>query len=761
MSSGNKQDLKNMEIYLLLDTNILKRLVSKTEFGFHLLQLDHYIRKGHIMILVPETLKTEWHKHKEIERKAILSVINDLEKEHRTMRLMKDSATHFQFETIEELKMELLSQLEMIDDLLFNYGIAIKISDSTIIKVHNQRTANKKPFDLSGKDHTNDALIIFQALEYLQSNIKPELYFVSHNTAQFATEQETSLIHPHISLEFPAIKIHYYTAIADVYQAFNRLNIPGYKITANSNKIKNVIPVDRSKTVLDQLYEYISRRSDQLLIIPKQILNEHYPVIISDSFSLHHKPNTLVTDNRAIFELLSGVEIGEEALSYEDNPFISNAEDEEKLRVIFKYLHLNLITKVAFKDGDGKNIKYSPAKSKCDCALCLFKKMEFSASLAGLNNEAGTVSDPEKRVQFILRDIYSHYKLGNFFKAAKLLGILYEERKEVKDLYTYIIAFNLHSLGFIMRHFYWENGEAHELSETLRGIDLEAVYRRCKTYANKELVEWIHEKKFYDDTFSLMHEKVRSISDHFYGRNSGFNDNTISLIEYYYSVDNFLNLNYIMYDIFSDFKSLSNLFIEGLLASYGCDEYMGGKLLHFSDRLLETLLFKGDAREIKKYFDRYKLKGVKYCPNQVDSNRLLERLSNTFRDYNLTNENHKLIEEKNNGFFWDQYDQLINNALILFAVTDFKQEEINQFTELLIRFLKKQSHVNAHNLLDNLRYFLFEKRDQLYPKVLRECFIEYLENDFFQRENYIQTLSNIFIVPEYPDCANRKGTCFF
>jgi hypothetical protein len=60
-----------MPINLLLDNNILRNLVSKTEFGFNLRQHDFSVKNNHVKLLFPETLKLEWAKHKEIERDII------------------------------------------------------------------------------------------------------------------------------------------------------------------------------------------------------------------------------------------------------------------------------------------------------------------------------------------------------------------------------------------------------------------------------------------------------------------------------------------------------------------------------------------------------------------------------------------------------------------------------------------------------------------------------------------------------------------
>ncbi len=214
----------------------------------------------------------------------------------------------------------------------------------------------------------------------------------------------------------------------------------------------------------------------------------------------------------------------------------------------------------------------------------------------------------------------------NFIQRLLTFKKLYDERKGVKDLYTYIISFNLSNLGLILERFYWDDNKVKELSAELKQIDLEKIFRDCRTHTNKSIIDWIHEKQFYKNTFSVMHEKVKEITDRFYGQNSGFNDNTIELMEYYHSADNFLNRNYIIYDIYKEFHSLSNLLTDGLLTSYGSSKFLGGKLQYLSDSLLKKLMFSGTADDIRKLYYRYKLDKIKYGPDDDQENTFISSI---------------------------------------------------------------------------------------------------------------------------------------
>lgn len=732
-----------MALNLLLDNCILKNLVSYTEFSHNLKQLDFSVRNNHIKLLFPETLKLEWTKHKEIERDEILKTFKSIEKDIRKLRVAKDESADFEWDKIEESKAELLSQLEVIDDLLYNYGSYIETNNEVIVLTYKQHKEKKKPFDNTQKDHTNDATLIFTALDFLQKNSETELYFVSNNTGQFAFGTKPDItIHPHIAAVFPDITINYFTDIASTYLAFDKLDIPRYKKEILANRIKNVISVDKKKPILEQLHEYFDNRSDQLIVIPKRILTEHYPIIIADTFTLHHKPFTLVTDNKELYDLLSGVEVTNEPFDYTNTPFIKNEEDEKKIRVIFKYMYLNFLTQVAFKEDDPVYIKYTSNEKRCDCPLCLYNSLNFSGSLEYINTvELGKAE--EERIEFKIRDAYAHYKLGEFYSAAVLFKKLYEERKAQYDIYTYIISFNLVRLGEIVIHYYWDNIKIKELGEELKQIDLERTLRDCRTYVNKPLIEWIHEKRFYTDAFSRMHEKVKSITDQFYNKNSGFNDNMRNLMEDYLSTDNFLNRNYIIYDIYPDIHSLTNLFTDGLLTSYGSSNFLSGKLQYLSDMLLKKLMYTGNAEDIRKLYRRYKIDNIKYDPDRNYENTFINQFIFALNDYQALVANYEKYVTNQNDYFWDKYSNIIYNSLTLVGIAKFDAGIINKVSEKLFPFLENQKHIHNFHLLKHLRFFLFEKRDDFTLDILRKYFVLALQNDFFHSDNYMETLVDI------------------
>ena len=243
--------------------------------------------------------------------------------------------------------------------------------------------------------------------------------------------------------------------------------------------------------------------------------------------------------------------------------------------------------------------------------------------------------------------------------------------------------------------------------------------------------------------FPRMHEKLKSIADQFHDKNTGFNDNMRTLMEHYLSTENFLDRNYIIYDIFPGSKSLTDLFTDGLLTSYGSSKFLGGKLQYFSSSTLNKLMFAGNEEDIRKLYYRYELENMKYGPDDDSDHSFISSLSFALDDYPSLVANYEKYVLVPNEYFWDKYAEIIHNSLVLLGIIKFNASTINSVSSKLISFFEKQKHLHAFKLLKCLRFFIFQKRSDLSPESLREYFILALKNDFFHSDNYIETLVDI------------------
>ncbi len=730
-----------MAINLLIDTCNLRRLVSKMEFSTSLLQLEFLVKEKHITLLAPETLKSEWEKQREEEKQIILKRLREFEKEVKNKMLLQDESAKFDQEIIDDAKRLLNSQVEMIDDLLLNYSTNISVKPDLLELVHKQRMGIKMPFRNSKKDNTNDALIIFAALNYLQDQKEKELYFLSDNTGEFALGSKPDcILHPDIAEVFPNIKAFYFTDIKDTYYAFDKLNIPRFKKASDRKfgKVQNVIIVDKTEPILNQVYEYLEKRFGSLIFIPKKLFAEHYPFITSEIFQYHEKPFALVTDNKEVFELLTQVKIDAGVVIHDNANFIKSDEDEKKIKTIFNRLSHNFINNVVYKNEDELPIIYNEIYNKCCCPVCRYERLDF----VSLINDTYylDIEDTSDGVQQKLRYAYVQYKIGNFIQAARMLQNLHKERIKNRDITFYIICFNLSHIAPFLHNYYWNDQSIQELGSELLNLDLEIIYKECRTNENKELLDWLHNKEFIKETFLELHKKVSSITDQFHGQNSGFNNNTKELIECYLTVDAFLNKNSIIYDAFSEFNSLTNLYTQGLLASYGCSPLLGGRLIYFTDLLLRKLMLSGKAEVIQKFLNRYKLKDITCDLTDKSDDSCVDIFQNLLNGYQRFSIDDGADNIRKYDYFWDNYSKLIYNSITLMAMISLDPPIVNSLAEKILTLLEEEKHLPHFQILKHIRFFLYRKQKVISPEILKKYFIAALKDISFHSDNYFTTL---------------------
>ena len=734
-----------MTINLLIDTNILRRLVSKIEFSANLLQLEFLVKEKHVVLLSPEVLKTEWPKHREEERAKILKSLQELETDIRKKRLLQDPAAEFYQEKFDDIKRLLNSQLDLIDDLLNNHATHITPSQDLFQLILQQRKNHKAPFHNleSQKDHFNDAELIFSSLAYLSDNNETSLYFVSDNPSEFRfLNNGEYILHPHISELFPKVQTSYFTHIKDAYDAFDNLGVPRYekKSERRRDKIKNTILLNTSKPILEQIYDYIDNRFDKLYIIPKKLFVNHRPFILADIIENPDTPFTLITDNEELFNFFTHVTVID-GVVYSDVPgLIKSTEDEQKVKSVYRTLINNCLFNVAYKTEKETAIVYTEQVDTCNCPLCSYKRLDFVRIL----KQDTLPQPPDNPTLQTLRNAYGQYKIGNFYEAAKILQNLFEERKDKPDLLLYIIGFNLSHIAPFLRNLYFEELEVRKLGDELMGFDLETLYSSCKTDAkDKEIIDYVHHKLFIRDPFYSMYEKVNTIMDHFYGQNTGFNDNTKQLMEDYQVVDAFLSQNSIIYDLYSEFDSLNHMFTQGLLASYGCNAYLGGKLEQFSDPTLEKLMLSGNASRTEKYLFRFKLAQLKYAPSDDINTRIMPIFENLLDNLELIIETYEAKAEHKIHFFWENLSDIVYSLLSIAGMLKLEPDAVDTIARKSLPLLDKQEHIRYFDLLKHIRFFLVSKRDVLQPDVLRSYFINAIKNMGFDSGNYFEALTSI------------------
>jgi hypothetical protein len=727
-----------MAVYLLLDTNILLRLASKTDPSTLLQHLDRLVKGNHVKLLVPDTLKKEWQKHGDQQKENITNKLKRTQKDARERAWGTSENNEFTDKQLRVKEQTLHKQIDLIDDLINNHGIHIPITAEILMAVHKQKESKKAPFHK--KDSTNDAQIAFSAMSFLESENVSDFYFVSHNKTDFSVEQESQLmLHPDIQNLFPGVLARYFEHIRNAFEYLAQLGLPVYddSIKAIPNRIKVEIKADRAKKLIDQLYEYIEKRSLQLMFHPKNILLEHCPFITADAFTLHHRPFTVITDNQQLYRLLSSVLVTDtEVIPTHPNPLVLSPEEKERVAKIIKFLRFNLLENVAFERNNSVPITFQRGDKECYCPVCTYKRFDFKTLTALLQTPS---TDRKETVDDMLRRAYGLYKFGKFGDAAQVLIALKKDWKDSKNLKYYIVCMNLVNLGFIIRQSYPTGNHLADIIKDINKIDLDEIYAECLNSGYQSVLDWLHEKKFFSENFTGLHTTLKKITDQFQARNTGFNDNTNQLIEYYFSCERFLSANSIIYDIFGDFHLLTDLFTEGLFASYGCNDFLSGKLTYLSDDLIEKLLVYGKAADMIKYFRRYKLESIRYRADTVGTTTK-DRIKMLVASYSVIAENYEKDRERFQEYFWDNYSDLIFNALTVLGIVKMSAEDLNSVALDICELLERSNHIHYFHLSRFLQFFVFQNKEVLSEELLTRFFILGINDDYLTPDNFTDNL---------------------
>ena len=132
-----------MAINVLLDTCVLLKLFSATEFSGYLKQIITWQKSGDIALYCPETLLAEWEVHRKDKLKAIKDILKNHELDLKKLSLFEQSIDigDAQFSAADK---KLRAQVEAIDELL---AASVRVKDHLAgSKMLLHKNSRKAPF---------------------------------------------------------------------------------------------------------------------------------------------------------------------------------------------------------------------------------------------------------------------------------------------------------------------------------------------------------------------------------------------------------------------------------------------------------------------------------------------------------------------------------------------------------------------------------------------------------------------------------------
>ena len=722
---------------LLIDTCSWKQLISKNEISKELIQLKSWVKNGEVNLFCPEVLKEEWIKHRNIEIEAISKALNNQKK---SLKLFNIPIADSQLELAKEL---LESQVSIVDELL-KLSSFIPTSDSAKIRTTDHATKNKAPFHKKRESH-NDALLIFSTLDYFDKNGLQEFNFLSDNYNDFTQSIDNGYkIHPDISKGYDKMSIRYFRKPQDLINAYiSQKGLTSLKEDVDILPFSSsrVLAISQNCPIIDQLHEYVTKRYSEITFYPLHLLKLDFPFKVTSSFWSHYGLFTLHTDNTVLFGLFESLTLSEgNAISISNPLYTANVENpKDKIEAVLNKLNANLVFSIGNREQNKKIDIRHLDKKICNCVRCNFNRLNFHLALNDSNPEEGD------DVNNLIKKAYVNYQFGSFIKSVEIYEKVAEwAEKNEKHTTLFLAKYNLSKLSIFIQNHYWGKNNNEELVNKLQEIDLEKIAKSTSTAENAKLIEWIVKGTFYTQTLLKIQSLVSELRDSYYLQTEGgFSSNSTiwNLINEFGSIDSFLNQNFIVYDSFSEFFEIFELFTESVIASHAIPESQGSKLSYMDDYILKRLVYYGNTDIIQKYLRRYSLKQIKYKSSSPEGETFLDICFNFFDGYSFVNQ-FNIFEESNHNFFWLKYNRIFSNILTLFGIVDSNNLSKNQFAKKLLSFLRDENVIKENNL-SSVRTFLWNTKDDLSPEAKREFVDLMLTNKKYHNDDSFELVGSL------------------
>lgn len=505
--------------------------------------------------------------------------------------------------------------------------------------------------------------------------------------------------------------------------------------------------------IIDKLY-YCIHRFEGLGFVDPNYLVTLFPFNILDEHVWQYYNRNLFTINPDIYKLLSEIEIEDNELIISDllidEISFSNVIDaRSKLKSIFIFLNHCMIYEISavknYKQIEAKNKKtigFSIRHSfhfkeeeegitkriqlleykECDCLSCNFRSLNFQKLFgklkAGLGNENLNTSE---------------YAFGNYLVAANNYKNTYSilkfiekstKGKENKEIEYFLCKLNIKHLHNLISDYQYSDSK--EILNDIKSIDLDKViYDEIEFNVDKEVKNYLigikEDKLIYklqdeiEDTLIKI-EKLKKLYDNGGGQHSGPNL-PFNLSQIYFSLYLHVNRNFIIYDIFNRYKSLTEKVFKGLVISYQTKE-LG--LTEFNEFFLTEAILHINPSDLQNVLEEInELKSNKECIVN-----LLQKLNNFTTSYfkdSLFNDPFKssLIEEYLTSYrFRAVYTNIFSNLFTILGRLEIDKEQFRSSKKSLLKFLKIETELawfdlkQFSNFLTNKGY-LFDQSELL------------------------------------------------
>lgn len=686
---------------------------------------EYSIKNKYLELAVPEIIYDEFEKTVSKRREKYIENLEKKYKEVKNIELFKSFNPTTQ-------KNKELSQIDFtittIRNLL-NEGTKILLEEDISHICVKRNIQRLPPFTIKA-DSSKDGFIIFGSLKYC-SNKNSSLIFISANHTDFTknSDKKATSIDRSILEEYPNVEVKYFSILGKATEYFKTI-IPNLLDEINTsselNSTSNLIKIDRSKNIIDQIYDYLDIRFEFLSFLPIRFLANDYPFTIGEKSATYDYGNFRII-NKDFFELFDNIELIDNEIVFKNNFAIYNtSEYQEKIAVIINCLHRNLIynltDQVTLKKA---TLTKKTKEEKCDCFICQYADFKFNKSYDILNSN---LSDKD-----LLTTAFYFYKLGNYHKSVELY-LEYIKRKDT-NINTFIAKFNLQKLSIIIRRDFYCTPLHSEIEKKIKGINL---YDELLSLGDedKDIAKWLMEGRFYSSTLITLSSLVKKIEESYYNSlRDGFNSNNHlkSLILEFTSYNYFLTYNGIIFDVFTEHIQISELFCKGILLYCAINNPNFTRMEELDYSLVYKLLSYGNEDVFQNICNRFNISKLRYSSPDT-----FEKSFKTIFENLLSNVNNPF----GNNRFLMTYNRIFRNILFFISKLDFKVDTLNKLYYSLFVYLFNEQLLDekSKNLVISKAEYNGEK---LRYRTLLKYFELVLTNSYYHEIYIFQSIASI------------------
>lgn len=374
----------------------------------------------------------------------------------------------------------------------------------------------------------------------------------------------------------------------------------------------------------------------------------------------------------------------------------------------FSYLH-----KFYFSETDGvqKTINLIAA-TECKCLRCLYHDLDLDTFLRKLKASEG-------HAEFnTLEYAYAHQIAAtNNFKTAHSIYLAIERQAKghPEQGITYFLAKanRLHLHNLLSSSYFQEDQE--QLLTDLRDIDLLRVIQEeladsLSPAAREYLVE-VKEDRLVQRLEDELHERSEKLTEYreYQKRGDMYSapNQLLLLWHEYMLLYRHLNLNFLVYDCFTKYRSLAKQLFEAVLISYSTREAGVSKIDWI---FLSEVLFHVRPSDLAETLKNTRKLAVK----RVNRRKLVIQATQFLRSFYKDgliggpHPNQLLQEFLLNYRFEETVGNLFSNLFILLARLSITADELGELPKALVAFLKVETNLAPYEL-KHLAYFIERK----------------------------------------------------